>query len=78
MTTSTLTGAFPFFVVTSDVLVFNVSTSKTYCLVSVDPETGSKSLGRTFDTQEEADAFAAALGNSYVEFADPLALVKTL
>ena len=58
--------------------MFNVSTSKTYCLVCVDPETGSKSVQGTFNTQEEADAHSAALGNSYVEFADPLALVKTL
>jgi hypothetical protein len=75
--TCTLTGAVLFFVVTLDVLVFYVSTAKTYCLVSVDPETGTKSLGPTFDSQQEADAFATAVGNSYVEFADPLHLVKT-
>ena len=57
--------------------MFFVSNSKTYCLVEVDPKTGTKCLGRTFDTQEEADAFAAAVSDCYVAFANPLDLVKT-
>jgi hypothetical protein len=62
-----------FFTLTS---VFTVSSTFSYCVVDVDQD-GTKSLGSTCNTREEAEAQLFG-SDSYVVYADPLDLLFTL
>ena len=56
--------------------MFTVSSSFLYCVVEVDQD-GTKSLGTTSDTREEAEAQLLS-SDSYVVYADPLDLLFKL
>lgn len=56
--------------------MFTVSSSFLYCVVDVDQD-GTKSLGSTSDTREQAEAQVFS-SNSYVVYADPLDLLFKL
>lgn len=56
--------------------MFTVSSSFLYCVVDVDQD-GTKSLGSTSDTREQAEAQVFS-SDSYVVYADPLDLLFKL